>query len=355
MTSDELNTNSDSLHRAIGEIEALGLVRPTHLTLRRYLSILKDHRLVSERTCQGFLEAHNEANYAAPGECHPSPSEIADRLVLEITQSVEASPACLADLKESLSAPPSPLLRPPPSTPAHEPGVDTSAASMFDDPGEQPAPPTITQQQPTPKETEASLGPLQLKVGRKIRHAFVVLLLFIWTGAAVLVGYATHERIAWGLHNLTAHILDLPVTLGSGDHHLESARRMVVAHPSSIGAWRSYADQAFRRDRPAEGMVALRRLVSLQPENAQSLNELAWLLCTAEDPTVRDPIQALALAEKAYTLDPSPAITDTLAEAAFQNGDPLRAVTLEEEALSRLTTGQDHYLRQLEKFRAVVK
>ena len=178
--------------------------------------------------------------------------------------------------------------------------------------------------------------------------------LLIWTGAAVTLGYTNHEHLARGLHNLTAHVLDLPFSMGSGDHHLESARRMVAAHPDSIGAWRNYADQAFRRDRPAEGVIALRRLISLQPKNAQTLNELAWLLCTADEPTVRDPVQALELAEKAFALNPSPAITDTLAEAAYQNGEWRRAIALEEDALAGITTGQEHYLRQLEKFRAAV-
>jgi tetratricopeptide (TPR) repeat protein len=89
------------------------------------------------------------------------------------------------------------------------------------------------------------------------------------------------------------------------------------------------------------------------PNHPEVLNNLAWLLLTAQEPALRNYPRALELARRAAKLKPKPYILDTLAEACWRNHDAAAAVTYEEEALRLLPPKADrsHYLKQLEKFK----
>lgn len=95
-------------------------------------------------------------------------------------------------------------------------------------------------------------------------------------------------------------------------HNDEAARQYATAAAKSDGA--NYAVRnlfalasAYQRERrPADAIAAYRQVVVLQPDNANALNELAWLLHVAGDP------DAEATANRAYTLQPdNAAIADT--------------------------------------------
>ncbi|NPA24312.1 MAG: M48 family metalloprotease [Deltaproteobacteria bacterium] len=96
----------------------------------------------------------------------------------------------------------------------------------------------------------------------------------------------------------------------------------------------------------------LNRALDLDPANPETLNNLAWLLLTAEKASLRDYPRALKLAEKAAALSPRPHILDTLAEARWRSGDCKAAIELERRALEKLPADEkrEHYLEQLEKF-----
>lgn len=81
------------------------------------------------------------------------------------------------------------------------------------------------------------------------------------------------------------------------------------------------------------------------------LNGLAWFLATAQDPALRRPSQAVALAQKAVALAPLPHIWDTLAEAYFAAGQPQRAVAAARAALAaRPDERHEYYQAQLRRF-----
>ena len=71
-----------------------------------------------------------------------------------------------------------------------------------------------------------------------------------------------------------------------------------------------------------------RQAVSLYPDNANALNELAWFLVTTNDPKCRDASKAVELAKQAVALTDEKAgyILDTLAVAYYESGDLAQAV-----------------------------
>lgn len=168
----------DELHRAVDTIEALGLVRPPHLTLRRFLTILVDHGLASAPTVGLFLEAHDELSFAAAGTNLPEPTEIGDRLVLEVTRSVETSPTAFNDLVGALQQPPAGSMSARRQLdPPEEPGTLTAIAVATPDEADGPNSPD--EQHPAQATgNDAPLNPLQLKLGRNARGILGTLLLF---------------------------------------------------------------------------------------------------------------------------------------------------------------------------------
>jgi tetratricopeptide (TPR) repeat protein len=99
-----------------------------------------------------------------------------------------------------------------------------------------------------------------------------------------------------------------------------------------------------------DAMVAYEKIIDLDPQQAVSLNNLAWLLVTAPNEGLRDKVRALELAKKAVGLERSPVFLDTLAEAYYANGFRQEAVGTMKEAITLETGNTDYYEKQLEKF-----
>jgi Zn-dependent protease with chaperone function len=96
---------------------------------------------------------------------------------------------------------------------------------------------------------------------------------------------------------------------------------------------------------------AYEKSLTLKPQNAQVLNNLAWLYATCEDHGYRDPERALKLAKQAAELERSPHILDTLAESYYVNGRYEEAIGAGEQALKLAKKNRSYYLEQLEKFK----
>lgn len=110
-------------------------------------------------------------------------------------------------------------------------------------------------------------------------------------------------------------------------------------------------EMAFEQKRYKEAELAYKKVLKLQPGNAEALNNLAWLYVKTSDPHFRRPRQALLLAMEAARLKPAPYILDTLAECFFENGYVKLAMNTEIEALKKAHKNRDYYKKQLEKFR----
>jgi Zn-dependent protease with chaperone function len=104
-----------------------------------------------------------------------------------------------------------------------------------------------------------------------------------------------------------------------------------------------------------KAIEAYEKALRLDPANADLNNNLAWLLLTAKEKNLRDPLRALTLARAAVLLKEEGYILDTLAEAYFANGLYEEAVKAEEQAIRKDPRHSPYYRRQLEKFRQARK
>lgn len=95
---------------------------------------------------------------------------------------------------------------------------------------------------------------------------------------------------------------------------------------------------------------AYEKALQLKPADADIHNNLAWLLLTAKDSTLHDPVRALSLAQKAAGLKQAGYILDTLAEAYWANGMIDHAAAVEREAIRFDPENARYYLQQLQKF-----
>jgi Zn-dependent protease with chaperone function len=104
-----------------------------------------------------------------------------------------------------------------------------------------------------------------------------------------------------------------------------------------------------------EALSAYEKALNLEPGNAVILNNMAWLLATAPDPGLRDPVRAVSLAEKAVSLERNPMYLDTLAEAYYAVGKPQKALAVIEEAIKKATGRIGYYREQKKKFLAELR
>jgi Zn-dependent protease with chaperone function len=100
-----------------------------------------------------------------------------------------------------------------------------------------------------------------------------------------------------------------------------------------------------------KAISAYEMALHLNPDLPDTLNNLAWLLVTTDDPSAQDPIRALTLAQRAIQTKQAPHIWDTLAQCLYSNGRFAEAVEAEKNALKMNPDNRDIYEKQLEKFK----
>lgn len=106
-----------------------------------------------------------------------------------------------------------------------------------------------------------------------------------------------------------------------------------------------YEDKAY-----AEAIEAYEKALELDPDNPETLNNLAWLYATCEETRWREPVKALVYAVHAAALKPSVHILDTLAESYYVNGMYDKAILTIKKALSMRPEDESYYRGQLQKF-----
>lgn len=120
--------------------------------------------------------------------------------------------------------------------------------------------------------------------------------------------------------------------------------------PEEIDRYSILGDFYYSRKDYEKTIEAYKRSIAKAPGKPQSLNNLAWLYATCEEPGFRDPAAALTLARKAIALQEAPHILDTLAESYFINGNYEEAIATGTQALGLAEKNRDYYREQLEKF-----
>ena len=117
------------------------------------------------------------------------------------------------------------------------------------------------------------------------------------------------------------------------ENFAETALLEKVKHEPDRALWqRLIGDLMLTRKMEEKALAAYEKAFSLEPTNPEIMNNLAWLLLTSENLSLRDPLQALTLARAAATLQPKGHVLDTLATAYWANGLVEEAVRTESQA-----------------------
>ncbi|RLB27390.1 MAG: hypothetical protein DRG87_11565, partial [Deltaproteobacteria bacterium] len=127
--------------------------------------------------------------------------------------------------------------------------------------------------------------------------------------------------------------------------------RRLAESPENADIYKALAHIYHRRENLAKATWAYENIIRLNPTDGMALNNLAWILATAEDPGLLDYPRALDLAKRAVEIEASPTFLDTLAEAYYANGLYDQALTIIREALDKATENRDYLIRQQGKFR----
>jgi len=135
----------------------------------------------------------------------------------------------------------------------------------------------------------------------------------------------------------------------------EAIYEHVVKNPHDILSLQRLAMFYHKRGDLRETIKLYERVLSLDENQPIALNNLAWILVTANEAELRDKKRALALAQKAVALERSPVFLDTLAEALYANGFAPEAVETIEEAIELARENVEYYKRQLLKFTGEIK
>ncbi len=99
-----------------------------------------------------------------------------------------------------------------------------------------------------------------------------------------------------------------------------------------------------------KALLAYQKALQLEPENPNLLNNYAWLLLTAENKKLRDPLEALSMARFAAMKQPQGHILDTLATAYWANNFIEKAVETEKQAIFAAPPQREYYLQQIDTF-----
>jgi Zn-dependent protease with chaperone function len=131
--------------------------------------------------------------------------------------------------------------------------------------------------------------------------------------------------------------------------------RQVARSPENAGLRLALGTLYYQRQNIPKAVHHLDLALKLDPDNPEIQNNLAWILATSKETAYFQAERALVLAERAARASPVPYVLDTLAEAYHVNGRNEEALKAEEKALEAATENRSYYIRQVEKFRGLVR
>jgi tetratricopeptide (TPR) repeat protein len=171
---------------------------------------------------------------------------------------------------------------------------------------------------------------------------------------AAIASYREALRIDPGLVRVHGPLAIALARVDQPEAALEHFERALQQQPELAELHVAMGMALARMGRDAEAALRYREALRRDPNSTDALNNLAWLLVTSGDEAVREPAEALALAERAVALRErrDPALLDTLAEALAANGRLREAERTASEALSLLDADDELAAALREKQRA---
>ena len=96
-------------------------------------------------------------------------------------------------------------------------------------------------------------------------------------------------------------------------------------------------------------IASYREALRMDPERMEVANNLAWILATAPDPSLRAPQEAIELAQRAARTNAEPSVLDTLAAAYAAAGRYGEAAQTQARAIAALPPGASPLRADLEQ------
>lgn len=134
------------------------------------------------------------------------------------------------------------------------------------------------------------------------------------------------------------------------DHLAKLYMEKAVENPENPLWYQLLGDLEQGRGKYAKAASYYEKALALAPNDADILNNFAWLLLISEGSEVYDPERALALARQAAARKQAGFILDTLATAYWKNGFPENALYFEKRAMEVDPENKKYYQMQVEKF-----
>lgn len=127
--------------------------------------------------------------------------------------------------------------------------------------------------------------------------------------------------------------------------------------PGLLDAYTSRGVAFFRKGDYQRAQKDLDFILKKNPDNANAINQKAWMLAVCPDPRYRDGKKALELSRKAINIKTTPNYLDTLAAVYAENGQYQEAAKVQRKVIALLTQEErldrlDIYLERLKKYEA---
>jgi tetratricopeptide (TPR) repeat protein len=348
------------LERGLAELEALGLIRPSHVLPAEYLRALTTEGVLDAVTADQVAAAYNRVRYSAAADDDPEVCEaaaalnrVAERLaamsladrrqvaaqVCERIQLLPAAPLLERDTEPLGNACKTAVA--PPRQPegarrnqiAHAMVENAVGSAELSDPLD-------------PFVSESSAATRQ----RSARPRVPIELSAVLALVTFFGGYFFRDTV-----NKTVEVGDDGAS-NSGPNRV-SARDAWKNTELWVDGLHLRADEEARLQRYSKARLAFELALAYTPNSASLLNNLASLHLTPDEAGTTNPKRALELAERALEYSRLPAILDTAAEAQFQCGNHREAIHLEGESLTKaFDSGDDsgefrtYREKQLKKF-----
>jgi Zn-dependent protease with chaperone function len=166
--------------------------------------------------------------------------------------------------------------------------------------------------------------------------------------ASLFVYFVLVALLSWSLHSVDTGSLAKGYEL----RYSQAVLQQKLEKEPGNSLWLQLLGDLMQENRMEKKAIeAYDRALKISPMKPDLANNMAWLLLTAKDRSLRDPVRALTLARLAATLVERGHILDTLATALWANGMVEEAIRTEIRA-ARLDPGHLHYYQlQVEKFK----
>ncbi|MGD0745273.1 MAG: tetratricopeptide repeat protein, partial [Verrucomicrobiota bacterium] len=130
---------------------------------------------------------------------------------------------------------------------------------------------------------------------------------------------------------------------GNVDEAIPHFQKALEINPDDALAHYNLGNALLKRGSVDEAMVHYQKALQIRPDHVQTLNNLAWVLATCPQASLRNGNQAVALAQRANQLtgDGDPAVLGTLAAAYAEAGRFPEAVATAQRALQLAATQSD--------------